>query len=171
MTYTDNTETRQQAVKSFHRLSVDEQVVALATLYAEIADSLKTANQGAAPSKNVAELMRHAKEMKPENQLQFLQDILSEKATQRDETALDPHPSKALIELLPGGSKPPISQYNDLSGNDRLGFWYLFAQNLGKDGAIALPATLQTSAQTTELMNSLKSLDFEEKVAFLNQIL
>lgn len=164
---TTNTESIDQALKSFKKLPVNDQIAALAGVYKEAASSLSST---ASPSKEVAELFAKVKGLREENQLQFIQDVLSEKATKQEEVALDPHPSKALLELVPGAGKPPVSQYNDLSATDRLAFWLHFAQNLGKDGVVAIPADFQPSPKVTELLSSLKSVDLEQQVQFLSQL-
>lgn len=169
MTYT-NTDTLNQAIKSFRRLSIDEQIAALVALYSEAAKSVSPANSPT-PSKDVQELIRHVKEMRAENQVQFLQDILAEKKNEQEEVALDPHPSKAMLELIPGSVEPPISQYNSLGKNDRLAFWYQFAQHMGKDGVVALPAQTQPSSKVEEFLAPLKSLDLNQQVEFLGRVL
>jgi ribosomal protein S16 len=166
MTYT-NQEALDKAMQAFHRLSVNDQIAALASLYREAAGSLSAA--GAAPSQNVTELLQKVKELREENQLQFLQDLLSQKQNQQAEVALDPHPSKAMLELIPGAGAPPISQYNELSQEDRLAFWYAFAKQMG-NGIIAPPADYQPSEQVTEVLNSLKSSEFNQQIEFLRKV-
>lgn len=163
MTFT-NTDTLDQAVKAFKRLPVDDQLAALASIYTAASGSLSSSASGIASSKDVGELVKQVKEMRPDEQVQLLRDVFSNQKTQGEEEVLDPHPSKALLELIPGGVTPPLSKYDSLDTNSRLGFLYQLAQE------ISLPTDYQLSSEATELLNSLKSVDFDQQVKFLSQV-
>ncbi|MBD2464586.1 hypothetical protein H6G89_26625 [Oscillatoria sp. FACHB-1407] len=169
MTFT-NTDAIAKCVQAFKKLDLNGQLSALAALYSEVKTSVTSHSTAMAASSEVDQLIKHINEMREEDRLQFLQDVLSEKATKSDETALDPHPSKALLELVPGGVTPPIDQYNDMSINSRLTVWYRFGQMM-ENQLSSIMAQNPPSPEANELISSLKQCDFDQQIAFLNKVI
>lgn len=164
-----NTDALNQVLKDFKRLPVDEQLAALGSIYAQVGSSVSSAS-GTASSKDVRELTDQVKEMRQEDQLQFMRDVFSSHKNDQDEVALDPHPTKAMLELIPGVATPPLTRYQSLNANSRLAFWYQFAQEMGTDDVISMPTNYQPSSKTTEVLDTLKSCDFDQQVSFLSQV-
>ncbi len=158
-----------QTLQSFQRLDVDQRIAALAYLYTDLGNSISFPSSDVTSSNEVSQLVKHVKDLRSEDQLQFVRDVFSSQQTGREEVALDPHPSKALLELIPGGTKDPLSHYQSLDPNARLAFWYRLAQELDR-GAISAAATSQLSAGAQEIIASLKSLEFSQQIDFLRQI-
>ncbi|MBD2096164.1 hypothetical protein H6F90_13560 [Trichocoleus sp. FACHB-591] len=158
-----------QTLRSFQHLDVDQQIAALAYLYTELGQSISFPSSGVTSSNEISQLVKHVKELRSEDQLQFIRDVFSSQQSGREEVALDPHPSKALLELIPGGTKDPLSHYQSLDPNARLAFWYRLAQELDRD-AISTAATTQLSSGAQEIINHLKSLEVSQQVDFLRQI-
>lgn len=161
-----DTSSRDSLAASFKKLPVDDQIAALGYIYQEVGASLPAASS--MTSDKVRAIVKHVEEMRDGSQIAFLQDVLS---GDRDEVALDPHPSKALAELIPGdGDEPPISEYHKLNPTERLAVWYNLASKMG-NGVVAIPSDYAPSAQTQELLNALKSLSADEKLQFLTQVI
>lgn len=158
-----------QALKAFQHLDVNQQIAALAYLYTELGNSISFPSSGVTSSNEISQLVKHVKDLRSENQLQFIRDVFSSQQVGRKEVALDPHPSKALLELVPGSTKDPLSHYQSLDPNARLAFWYRLAQELDR-GAISAAATTQLSSGAQEIINNLKSLEVSQQVDFLRQI-
>lgn len=165
---TSTNTTSNELVSSFKRLPVDDQIAALGVIYQQIGGSLPSIATSGATSKQVEDVVKHVLELREGGQIQFLQDVLTD--TDQDEVALDINPSKAMVELIPGdGIEPPISEYEDLSANERLMVWYQLAGKMGNQ-FIAFPSDYQSSDAAKEILNSLGSLSVEEKLQFLSQI-
>src|SRR6476646_10394358 len=158
-----------QALQSFRRLDVDQQIAALAYLYTELGSSISFPSSGVTSSHEISQLVKHVKDLRSEDQLQFIRDVFSSQQKGRQEAALDPHPSKALLELIPGGSKDPLSHYQALDANARLAFWYRLGQELDRS-AISAAATSPLSAGAQEIVTSLQGLNFNQQIDFLRQI-
>lgn len=164
-----NTDTLNQAVRSFQKLPVNEQIAVLATFYQDMGNALSAPSSGVAATSEVRDLVKQVRELRQEHQLQFIQDVFSEQKNDQESIALDPHPSKALLELTPGATKPPISSYNHFSPEARLAFWYLLARELGSD-TVSLATSTQLSQPATELLSSLQASEFEQQINFIRRV-
>lgn len=168
MTFT-NTDSLTQSVKALNKLDVNEQLIVLASLYADIKGSVTQHPTAMSVSSEVDELVKQINDMRQEDQVQFLRDVLSEKATQSDAVALDPHPTKAMLELLPGGVTPPLKKYQDMSVNSRLTLWYYLGQGMESQFS-SIIASNPLSPEATQLVDSLKQGDFDQQIAFLDKV-
>jgi hypothetical protein len=163
-----NTNAVNRLVPQFKQLPVDDQIAALGQIYQEVAGSLPAPAMQTNATSAVEEVVKQVLEMREGGQIQFLQDVLSD--VDRDEIALDTHPSKAMLELIPGdGIEPPIDEYKDLNATDRLLVWYYLASRMGDD-FIALPSDYQVSDAAKEVLQALQSSGAEDKLNFLSQI-
>ncbi|HEY9620324.1 MAG TPA: orange carotenoid protein N-terminal domain-containing protein [Crinalium sp.] len=162
------TNSTQHIVKKFKQLDVKDQLLVLASTYLDVKGSLSSQPAAGSNANDVGELLNQVKEMRQENQLEFLQDVLSDRQSDADRVELDPHPSKAMVELMPG-VKPPLSRYRDLDQNSRLAFWYAFGREMESQIAPNVQS-FTYSEQGKDVINSLKSLSVDEKVAFLNHL-
>lgn len=149
----------------FKRLPIDDQIATMGYLYQELGGSLFSSDMA---SKKVEEVVKQVTEMREGGQVEFLQDVLSDR--DRDEVVLDINPSKAMAQLIPGdGVESPIAEYEKLSPNERLAVWYNLASKMG-DSMATMPGDYSLSSQAQELLTSLKSCETEAKLQFLSQI-
>ncbi|AFZ24658.1 Orange carotenoid protein [Cylindrospermum stagnale PCC 7417] len=159
-----------QAVSAFHELQEDEQLTVLGLIYAENADTIPADAIDSLPIETAGDLVAQIQQLSPEEQLYALGDLLSANRNDQDEVMLDPHPSKALVELTRGGTKIPTGEYGSLSAEAKLAFWYLIGERLGTT-IIGIPRDYSPSESATELLNTLKSLNTNDLVTFLKQVL
>lgn len=161
-----DTKTLNSLAARFKQLLVDDQIATLGYLYQELGSSLPTI----VTSDKVNDLLNMMGDMREGSQIEFMQDVLNDRTTKADEVSLDPHPSKALLELIPGDDvEPPLTQYHTFSPNERLLFWSQLASKMG-DEVIAMPSDYSLSSEAAELLSSLKLLGTDETVNFLSQI-
>lgn len=160
-----NTNNLDQAIAQFQSLPVEEQLAALGVLFKGLSGSIP-ANAFGSTSNEISPLIEQIKAMRQDEQLQTLSDFLADKTTRNDEVALDPHPSKAMLELLPGNTQPAITRYQSLDANSRLAFWYQLGQQLDS----TIPVNSSLSPEADQLISSLGSLGAEQQAAFLSQI-
>ncbi|HLP87357.1 MAG TPA: orange carotenoid protein N-terminal domain-containing protein [Nostocaceae cyanobacterium] len=159
-----------QAVSTFSRLDIDDRLATLGLLYTEIADEIPANVIDSLPTGTAAGLVAQIQRISPEQQLSALRDILPATRNDQDEVILDPHPSKAAVELVQGGTTVPTGQYGALSIEEKLAFWYMLAERLGTN-IIDIPSDYEPSEQAQSLCNSLLSLNTNDIVAFLQRVL
>ncbi|NEQ23905.1 MAG: hypothetical protein F6K28_33160, partial [Microcoleus sp. SIO2G3] len=147
--------------------SINDRISILAAMWTQASSSLKSTNISASDSESVKKLLDNLGDAYSDDPALFLHDVLLQKQDGVDEVALDPHPSKAMVELLPGNSQPPLKRYDDLSAHDRMAFWYQFAQRFSS----RIPSSYQPSEQAQDVLNSLSGLDMQQQTEFLSQIL
>lgn len=167
-----NTNAVQEAVRGIKGLIIDDQLLVLALIYRDIAQSVPADAANALPTQDAANLVTRVEQLSSqENQLSALRDFLGAEKNDQDATVLDPNPSKALGELVTGGGTTiPAHEYSSLSAEARIAFWYLLAQKLGSDIIGALSGFTPTE-QVTIVLNSIQSLNTDELVSFLKQAL
>lgn len=169
MTYT-NVNPVAQAVYNFHMLDVDERLGIIGLLYPQVSQKISTSDIESLPTQNAANLVSQIQQLSSEEQVFALRDLLSVSSNNPDEITLDPHPSKATVELAKGGKKVPTKEYAALNPESRLAFWYLLAQRLG-NSITDITRDYDPSKQATEVLNSIKSLNTNELVSFLQAAL
>lgn len=159
-----------QAVSTFIKLDPDDRLATLGLLYTEIADNIPANVIDSLPTETAADIIARIQQFSPEEQLYALRDILPANRYDQDETMLDPHPTKALVELTQGGTQIPTGQYGKLNTEAKLAFWYMLGERLGT-AIIGIPNDYQPSEPVISLLNSLRSLNTNDLVTFLKQIL
>lgn len=159
-----------QAVFNFQKLKIDDRLVVLGSLFSKVADTISTSDIDKLPTQKAADLVTQIQQLSPEEQLQAVRDLLPASSNDQDETVLDPHPSKATLELARGGTKIPTGEYGALNAEGKLVFWYYLGQRLGSS-IINIPQDYTLSEQATTVLNSLQSLDTEDLVSFVKQVL
>jgi hypothetical protein len=157
-----NTNNLDQSIAKFQSLPAEEQLIVLGALFKEISGSIPL---GSANSEEITLLVQQVQAQRQDEQIQTLGDILANQTAKDDQVALDPHPSQAMIELLPGNTQPALTRYTSLDPNARLVFWYQLGQQLSS----TLPSDI-SSSEASEIFTSLRSLDTDQKAAFLSQI-
>lgn len=157
------------AVGAFNSLSSADQLAALALIYKEVASSI-SADAIGTPSSEISGLVRKVEEISQDRQVDTLQDILTAGKNDQGEVVLDPNPSKALAELVTGSATTiPTDQYTSMDAQSRLAFWYQVAQKLGSS-LPGIPSDFSPSSQVTDFLDSLKSLDDEQRLNFLKRV-
>ena len=154
------------AVEAFNGLSPAEQLAGLASIYKEVASSI-SADAIGAPSSQVSGVVTQIEQIPQDRQVDALQDLLTAQKNVQGEVVLDPNPSKALTELVTGGGiSVPTDQYNSLDAESKLAFWYQVVQRLGS----SIPSDFSPSSQVTDVLNSFKSLDDQQRMNFLKRV-
>ncbi|MEH2071462.1 MAG: orange carotenoid protein N-terminal domain-containing protein [Nostoc sp.] len=131
----------------FRNLSIDNQLALLWYLYVKMGSSTRPGNpEGTAPDTS-EELFNQVKEKSHEEQLQIMRDLLT--------------PSSTDIRR----------EYDSLSNNTKLAFWYRLAQGMENSTIVPVPSDYQLSAQAKELLSMLEAVDFEVQYVFLRDAL
>jgi hypothetical protein len=131
----------------FRNLSIDNQLALLWYLYVKIGGSVRPGNpEGTAPDTSEG-LFNKVKEKSHEEQLQIMRDLLT--------------PSSTDIRR----------EYDSLSNNTKLAFWYRLAQGMENSTIVPVPSDYQLSAQAKDLLSRLESIDFELQYNFLRDAL
>ncbi|MFH7025967.1 MAG: orange carotenoid protein N-terminal domain-containing protein [Heteroscytonema crispum UTEX LB 1556] len=160
-----------QSISAFQNLDIDDQLAVLALVYKSIGDTIPANVVDSLPTQEASHLVAQIQQLSQEEQLHALRDCLPAEITDQDEVMLDPHPSKALAELVQGGGTTiPTGEYGQMQTESKLAFWYALAQKLG-NGVIGIPNDYQPSEQATAVLNSLKSLSTDDLVSFLKRVL
>jgi hypothetical protein len=160
----------EQAVSDFKKLDIDDRLVVFGSLFSKVADTISTSDIDKLPTQKAADLVAEIQQLSPEEQLYALRDLLPASSNDQDEIMLDPHPSKAMVELAQGGSKIPTGEYGQLNAEGKIAFWYFLGQRLGRT-IINIPRDYTPSAQATAVLNNLRSLNTNDVVSFLKQVL
>ncbi len=164
---TSASKSESQQVQAFKRLNTDEQLAVLALIYNQIADSLPSGSLTGASANG---LVTQVEQLSQQEQLDALRDLLPAQKTDQDEVVLDPHPSKALVELATGGNTVKTGEYGSLDTDSKLAFWYQLAQKLGST-VTAIPTDYHVSSEATEFLNSFSRLDREQQLTTVGQLL
>ncbi|MBE9013463.1 hypothetical protein IQ250_25045 [Pseudanabaenaceae cyanobacterium LEGE 13415] len=162
-----NTSELDQAIVEFQGLPVEEQLAVLGSLFKEISGSIPVSSFSNVSSDKITPLIEQIQAQRSDEQIQTLGDFLSLQAAKDDAVALDPHPSKALLELIPGNTQPALARYKELDQPSRLAFWY----QLGQQFSASIPADISLSSEADELLSLLASLGAEQQASFLSQII
>lgn len=166
MTYTGDFD---QVRAQFQSLPPNEQLTALGVLFKGISGSIPADALSGANSSGATSLISQIQAQSPDEQEQTLGALLSSKSSAKGEVALDPNPSKALTELIPGTpdpTRPGVEQYKSLDANARLAFWY----QLGQQFSSSIPDNPTLSKDATELLTELQSLSPEQQATFLSAL-
>lgn len=161
-----STDSVKQSVAAFKRLNTDDRLAALALIYTKVGGSIPQEAVGTT-SPQVSGLVTQIEQMSQEGQVNSLREILPAEGTDQKEIALDPNPSKALTELASGTVLR--GQYGSMNTQSKLATWYQLGQKLGSSMA-GIPSDFSPSSEVTELLNSLGSLDVNQQMSFLSQV-
>jgi hypothetical protein len=160
----------QQSVSRFQQLHIDDRLAVMGLVYSETANQLPADMIDALPTQKPAELVAQIQQISPEEQLYALRDLLPATKNDQDEIMLDPHPTKATLELAQGGTTIPTGEYGAISKEEKLAFWSLLAERLGTT-IIDIPHDYILSDAATEVFNAIKLLNTNDLVSFLKQAL
>ncbi len=160
----------QQSASKFKQLDIDDKLAVMGKVYTQIANQLPADMIDALPTQKPAELVAQIQQVSPEEQLYALRDLLPATKNDQDEIMLDPHPTKATVELAQGGTTIPTGEYGAMKPDEKVAFWSLLAERLGNT-IIGIPHDYSLSQPATEVFNTLKSLEPNDLVSFLKQVL
>jgi Orange carotenoid protein, N-terminal len=145
MTYTQTPAA--QYAEAFRNLSIDNQLALLWHLYGKVSGTMKPESpDGTAPDTSEG-LFKKVEGMSHEEQLQVMRDLLT--------------PSSTDIR----------QEYDTLSNNTKLAFWYRLAQGMESSTVVPVPSDFQMSEQAAELFSMLEPIDFEQQYVFLRDAL
>ncbi|BAY20724.1 hypothetical protein NIES2100_04670 [Calothrix sp. NIES-2100] len=131
----------------FRNLSIDNQLALLWHLYVKMGGSTRPGDpEGTAPDTSEG-LFNKVKGKSQEEQLQIMRDLLT--------------PSSTDIRR----------EYDSLSNNTKLAFWYRLAQGMENSTIIPVPSDYQLSEQAKELLSRLEPIGFELQYVFLRDAL
>jgi hypothetical protein len=160
----------QEAASAFKSLIVDDQLAVLASVYKQIANAVPADAANSLPTQDANSLIIQIQQLSPENQLSALREFLSPERSDKDATVLDPHPTKALTELVTGhDTKLPAHAYDSLSAEGKIALWYLVAGKLG-NGVVGIPNGTGLTQDATEVLTTLQSFKTDELVSFLKLV-
>lgn len=141
MTFTTEEKAR-KALEEFRGFDADTQLGLLWYGYLDIKENLTPVNQESAEETAKA-LFDKIQAMSKEEQLQAQRDIIS-------------------------GANSDISRaYTALSSSGKLGVWLKLAQGMEAGSVIQVPDDYELPSNTNDFVNSIKELDFEQRVNFM----
>lgn len=130
----------------FQALSVDDKLGVLWYIYTEMGKSITPAATGAARLQLAEGLLNQIKQMSNAEQLQVMRDLAAQKNTQASRS------------------------YGVLSANTKLAFWYELAELMTKGLVIPVPTGYQISRDGTQVLQTLKQLDFGQQITVLRKV-
>ena len=136
-----------QAVQALKLLDEDSQLALLWHLFQDIKEQISLGGEEMTGDDVAADLVGQVKQMSADEQLQALRNIVAEADTDVSET------------------------YSSFSEKGKLAFWYLLGQNTESGSTVTFPDDYTLSEPATELLDQLKTLDFQKKVDFLSSTL
>ena len=164
-----NMDAVKQSVAAFKSLGTNDQLATLALIYSKVSGSIPQEAVGTA-SPEVSGLVSQIEQMSQERQVDALGDLLSAGKSDQGEITLDPNPAQALTELVSGGNTVPTGQYGSMDTQSKLTLWYQVGKKLGST-MVAIPSDFSPSSKVTELLQSLGSLDVDQQMSFLTQVI
>lgn len=136
-----------QYAELFRNLTINNQLALLGRIYVAVSGSMGSGNpDGTAPDTSEG-LFSKVKEKSHEEQLQVMRDLLT--------------PSSTDIR----------KEYEALSNNTKLAFWYRLAQGMENSTIVSVPTDFQLSDQAQELLSMLEPVGFEIQYIFLRDAL
>lgn len=140
MTFTTDEKTK-KSVEQFRKFDVDTQLALLWFGYLDIKEQLIPANQTSAQD-TAAALYDHIKALPEEQQLQAQRDIAS-------------------------CANTDISRaYKALSSSAKIDIWLRIAQGMEEGSLIQVPSSYQLPSETKEFVDTIQTLDFEDRIDF-----
>jgi hypothetical protein len=136
-----------QYAEEFRNLSIDNQLALLWHLYGAMGGSTRPGDpEGTAPDTSEG-LFKKVQGMSHEEQLQIMRDLLTPSSTDMRR------------------------EYESLSNNTKLAFWYRLAQGMENSTVVTVPSDFQLSDQAKELLSRLEPVGFEIQYVFLRDAL
>ncbi len=163
----------QTVILKYRALSADDKLTLLAQLYGEVAQEIApTVSQTNVTDEAATNLVKQIQQLSSERQVDALRGLVEGKQSD-GETVLDEHPTKALGELFTGGedsSSFSSKEYDSLTTDSRLFFWFQLAQNLGKS-VVGIPADHMPNERVSEILDLVGTPSVEDLVSLLKKAL
>jgi hypothetical protein len=70
-------------------------------------------------------------------------------------------------DILAGSDREEFNTYKSYTSNQRLFFWYQLAAEMEKGSVVEFPSDYQLSSEGKELLDSLKTIGFDQQLTFL----
>jgi Orange carotenoid protein, N-terminal len=160
-------------ILKYRALDADDKLAVLAQLYGEVAAEVApTFSQSNVVDEGATNLVKQIQQMSSEQQLDALRGLVAGKQSE-GESVLDEHPTKALGELFAGGKDSTsfsTSEYDSLSSDSRLFFWFQLAQNLGKS-IVGVPNDYMPNERVSEVLDLVGTPGVEDLVSLLKKAL
>lgn len=173
MTFAEDVKIAQTVVLKYRALDANDKLTLLAQLYGEVAAEIApTVSQSNVTDDAATNLVQQIQQMSSEQQVDALRGLVEGKQSD-GETVLDANPSKALGELFTGGEKSTsfsTKEYDSLSTDSRLFFWFQLAQNLGKS-VVGIPADHMPNERVSEVLDLIGTPKVEDLVSLLKKAL
>lgn len=133
----------EKVVADFNQLSTDEKLGVLWVIYDNMDGSITPAAPGAATPQFTQKLLDQVKAMEPEQQLDFMRDLVNRNSTEYTQ------------------------QYKGFTNDNKLVFWYQLAVLMTKGEVIPVPDNYSPSASASQVFNSVVALDFNSQITVL----
>ena len=134
------------AIADFKRLSTDNQLGLLWTLYENMGHSITPAATGAARLQFAEGLLQQVQAMPHQDQLQFMRDLVNQRST------------------------PETRAYGVLTNNTKLAFWYQLAVLMDEGKVIPVPPSYEMSEDAIELFGQISTLEFGQQLTVMRQV-
>lgn len=134
--------------ETFQQLNTDDKLAVLWHVYRLILNEsgMENPNENVAPDSS-DELFEKAKGHSEDEQLQLMRDLLEGKDTEM------------------------ACNYNALTNNTKLAFWYQLAQGMDSSDVVQYPSDYQLSSEAQELISVLKPIGFQQQYVFMRDAL
>lgn len=70
-------------------------------------------------------------------------------------------------DILSGSDREEFNTYKSYSSNQKLFFWYQLAAEMEKGSVVEFPSDYQLGSEGKELLNSLKTIGFDQQLTFM----
>ncbi len=143
-TYTNAVNSTDAAIQIFRNLGVDEQLAWLWYVYKQMGNSVTPAAPGAAASDIAEGLFEQVKQLPQAEQLEVMRAIAR------------------------GDQESRISrEYDSLSANTKLAFWYALAIGMDNGSIIPMPDKYDLTEQGRDLLAATETMDLESQITLL----
>ncbi|MGF1478711.1 MAG: orange carotenoid protein N-terminal domain-containing protein [Cyanophyceae cyanobacterium] len=133
-----------QAIQALKVMDVDSQLALLWQLFADIKETVSLGSEDMTGDDIASSLVERVKQKPAEEQLQ------------------------ALRHLVEGADTEVGEEYRSLSDEGKLYFWYFLAQAVESGSTVNIPFNYKLSSQAEELLEQLKTLELQKKIAFIS---
>ena len=134
------------AIDAFKRLTTDDKLGLLWSLYRNMGGAITPAAPGAARLQFAEGLLLQVQGMPPASQLQFMRDLITKKNT------------------------PETRSYGVLTNNTKLAFWYQLAVLMDEGKVIPVPEQYKLSDAAIAVFAQMTKLEFGQQITVMRQV-
>ena len=77
---------------------------------------------------------------------------------------------QAQKDLLAGNDREEFKTYKSYSSNQKLYFWYRLAAEMEQGSVVEFPSDYQLAAEGKQLLDSLKTIGFDQQLTFMRDV-